>query len=55
MFVAFMPKHMFLVECRARLVGVKFKFDLNLIQLSSLKNEKAFLLKFFSLSLSFLA
>ena len=46
---------MFLVECRARLVGIKFKLDLNLIQLSSLKNEKAFLLKVFFLSLSFLA
>ena len=30
MFVAFMPKHTILVEIRARLFEVKFKFHLNL-------------------------
>ena len=52
MFVPFMKKHMFLVKCRARLVGVNFKFDLNLTNCQVLKMKKAFLLRF---SLSFLA
>ena len=50
MFVAFMSKHIILVECGDRLVGFKFKFDLNLIKFSSFVNEKGFSFKLFSLS-----
>ena len=47
MFVAFMLKHTVLVECRATLFEVEFKFHLNLINFQSLKIGKDFLLKFF--------
>ena len=50
MFVAFVPKHMILVECWDRLVGFKFKFDLNLIKFSNFVNEKVFSFKLLPLS-----
>ena len=44
MFVAFMPKHtIFLVECRARLFEVEFKFHLNLAWIGKLEIGKDFL------------
>ena len=50
MFVAFVPKYMILVECRDRLVGFKFRFDLNLIKFSNFVNETVFCFKLLSLS-----
>ena len=42
MFVAFMLKHTILIECRARLFEVEFKFHLNLINFQSYRNRKGF-------------
>ena len=50
MFVAFMLKHTVLVECRATLFEVEFKFHLNLINFQSSKNMKGFSFKNFLLS-----
>jgi hypothetical protein len=42
MYVAFMLMHIVLVECRARLFEVEFKFHLNLTKFQTLKIRKEF-------------
>ena len=51
MFVAFMLKHTILVECKARLFEVEFKFHLNLVWIWKLEIEKDLIME----KLSFLS